>query len=270
MQLDYHKELSSAIYFSLVETSSLFQDWQIHPRAQQGAFFAVLVKMKSLFLVAFVALCTSGCAKEARLPDPNEEKADDSGTYSEGDVGYWLSYMEECPVTESDKYKQFYHSLKEKGIVIFPGVFKNGDRTTYHLASRDAIASFFQNRGVSNIHLADQEGGLGGMEGVNAQWDLFEKSMPLFSDHLKANPIDSGYALIAEYAGDEIIRVIHCYILDSYGEDAFSFLLNAHYKLFTDARLATEAAKSRDESIGRGADVIIKALQYQFDALSTE
>jgi len=44
MHLDYHKELSDAIHFSLVETSSLFQGWQIHPRAQQGAFFADLVK----------------------------------------------------------------------------------------------------------------------------------------------------------------------------------------------------------------------------------
>jgi len=228
-------------------------------------------KMKSLFIAAFAALCASGCAKEARLPEPNEEKADDSEAYSEGDVGFWTSYMEECPVTESDKYKSFYHGLKEKGIAVFPGVVRNDDGTTYDLASRNAIASFFQSRGVSNVHLADEEVGLGGLEGLNSQWALFERSMPLFSDHLKANPIDSGYALIAEYVVEETINVIHviqCYILDSDGEDAFSFLLNSHHKLFTDARLETEAAKSRDELLGKGTDVIIKALQYQFEALS--
>jgi len=229
--------------------------------------------MKSLFIAAFAALCASGCAKEARLPDSNGEKADDSGAYSEGDVGFWTSYMEDCPVTESDRYKRFYHSLKEKGITIFPGVVKNDDGTTYHLASRDTIASFFQNGGVSNVHLAGQEVDLGGVEGIESQWALFEKSMTLFSDYLKANPIDSGYALIAEYVAEETINVIHviqCYILDSDGEDAFSFLLNSHHKLFTDARLETEAVKSRDESIGKGTDVIVKALQYQFEALSTE
>lgn len=239
--------------------------------------------MKSLFIMAFAAgifgsvapkiQCASGCAKEARLPNPNEEKADDSEAYSEGDVGFWTSYMEECSVTESDKYKRFYHSLKEKGIAVFPSVVKNNDGTTSDLASRDTIAGFFQNRGVSSVHLVNREVGLGRLEEINSQWALFERSMLLFSDHLKANPIDSGYALIAEYVVEETINVIHviqCYILDSDGEDAFSFLLNSHHKLFIDARLETEAVKSRDELIGKGTDVIVKALQYQFEALSTE
>ena len=225
--------------------------------------------MKTLLMVAFVALCASGCAKEARLPDPNEEKADDSGTYSEGDVGFWTSYMEDCPVTESDRYKRFYNNLKEKGIAVFPGVVEDDDGTTYHLASRDTIASFFQNRDVLSVHLVGQEVDLAGLEGLNGQGALFERSMSLFSDHLKANPIDSGYALMAEYAVNETIHVIQCYILDSDGEDAFSFLLNSHHKLFADARRETEAVESRDELIGRGTDVIIKALQYQFEALST-
>ena len=229
--------------------------------------------MKSLFIAAFVALCASGCEKEAGLPDPNGEKVDDSGTYSWRDVGFWASYMEDCLVTESDMYRRFYHSLKEKGIAVFPGVVKNDDGTTYHLASRDTIASSFQNRGVSSVHLVDGEVDLGGLEGINSQWALFERSMPLFSDHLKANPIDSGYALVAEYVVEETINVIHviqCYILDSDGEDAFSFLLNSHHQLFSDARPETEAVESRDELIGKGADVIVKALQYQFEALSTE
>ena len=58
-------------------------------------------------------------------------------------------------------------------------------------------------------------------------------------------------------------------ILDSQGEDAFSFLLNSHHKLFADARLEKEAAGSRTEMIRKGTDVIIKALQFQLDALST-
>lgn len=225
--------------------------------------------MRFLYLAAPVVLCASGCAKEARLPNTNGEKADDSGTYSEGDVGFWTSYMDDCPVTESDKYRQFYHSLKEKGITIFPGVAKDDDGNTHHLASRDTIASFFQDRGVLNVHLIDQEVGLGGLKGINSQWALFERSMSLFSDHLKANPIDSGYALMAEYVVNRTIHVIQCYILDSDGEDAFSFLLNSHHKLFNDARLETEAVESRNELIGKGTGVIIKALQFQLDALST-
>jgi hypothetical protein len=227
--------------------------------------------MRSLFLTVSVALCASGCTEENQLPDPNGEKADDSGTYSEGDVGFWTSYMDDCPVTESDKYRQFYHSLKEKGITVFVGVAKNDDGTTYHLASRDTIASFFQDRGVLSVHLADQEVGLEGLEGINGQWALFERSMSLFSDHLKANPIDSGYALMAEYVADEAIHVIQCYILDSDGEDAFSFLLNSHHKLFADAQreMAAETIESRDELIRKGTGVIIKGLQYQLDALST-
>lgn len=213
--------------------------------------------MESLFLVASAALCASG---------------DGSGKYSDGDVGFWMSYMEECPVTESDKYKQFYNSLKEKGITIFPGVVRDDDGTTYDLASRDTIASLFQNRGVSSVQIADQGVDLGGVEGLNAQWALFERSMSLFSDYLKANAIDSGYALMPEYVVGGTINVIQCYILDSDGEDAFSFLLNSHQKLFTDAqqKIDEEGLESRDELVGKGSDVIIIALQHQLEALSKE
>jgi len=213
--------------------------------------------MESLFWVASAALCASG---------------DNSGTYSDGDVGFWMSYMEECPVTESDKYKRFYNSLKEKGITIFPAVVINDDGITYDLASRDTIASFFQSRGVSSVHLADEEMDIGGTEGLNSQWALFERSMSMFSDHLKANAMDSGYALMAEYVVGGTIHVIQCYILDSNGDDAFSFLLNSHQKLFTDAQqeIDAEALESRDELIGKGSDVIIIALQHQLEALSKE
>ena len=74
---------------------------------------------------------------------------------------------------------------------------------------------------------------------------------------------------MVEYVADEVIHVIQCYILDSDGEDAFSFLLNSHQKIFNDARLETEVVKSRDKLIGKGADAIVTALQFQLDALST-
>ena len=162
----------------------------------------------------------------------DKEKADDSGTYAEGEAGWWVSYNDDCPVTESDKYKGFYNSLKEKGMTVFPAAAKDEDRTTtYHLASRDTIGNFFQSRGISKVHLADREVDLGGLYGVQGQYGLFERSMSLFSDYLKENPIDSGYALMAEYVINEDRRTIHiiqCYILDSNGEDTFSFLQNSH------------------------------------------
>jgi len=240
--------------------------------------------MKSQYLAACLAisvvLSTLGCAgkpdpnsesdEDTQLSDPKEEKANDSGTYSVGEAGYWVSYNDDCPVTESDKYKEFYRSLKDKGITVFPGAAKDDNGTTYHLASRDTIGNFFQNRGVSNVHRADQEVDLQGLEGVIGQWGLFERGMSLFSDYLKANPIDSGYALMAEYVVSEDrlnIHIVQCYILDSNGEDAFSFLLNSHHKLFVDTRLWA-GAESRDDLSGIGADAIIKALQIQFDALS--
>ena len=58
-------------------------------------------------------------------------------------------------------------------------------------------------------------------------------------------------------------------ILDSQAEDAFSFLLNSHHKLFGDVRLEPELVGLRAELIRKGTDVIIKALQFQLDVLST-
>lgn len=218
-------------------------------------------KMTSLCLAISVALCTS-----------NGEKANDSGTYSQADVGFWMSYTEGCQVTESDTYKRFYQGLKEKGITVFPGVAMHDTGPTYHLAARNTIASLFQDRGIPTVYPVEQEVGLGTMEGINNQFALFKRSRSLFSEHLRANPIDSGYAVMTEYAVEETVNIMHviqCYILDSDGEDAFSFLLNSHHRLFNDFGLETEAVESRDKLIAKGTDVVIQALQCQLNALST-
>ena len=83
------------------------------------------------------------------------------------------------------------------------------------------------------------------------QWQLFKKSMSLFADYLKVHPVNTEYALVVEClvsprrivsprrSGGEAIGGIQCYVLDSNGSNAFSFLLNSHHELFTDVSQLT-------------------------------
>ena len=108
---------------------------------------------------------------------------------------------------------------------------------------------------------------------ARGQWNVFQTSMSLFADHLKAHPINTEYALVVEClvtprrSGGEAVGGIQCYVLDSSGSNAFSFLLNSHHELFTDAQLkiGNVTTESRDELVKKSTEVVIKAFQRQLN-----
>ena len=192
-------------------------------------------------------------------------------TYSRGSATV-ISAPGYRPSSEGNSEKLFRERLGNIEITVFPTVVRSFGWTKYDELSRESIRTFLEKNNIAKTHYSDQKIDLSEST-AKVQWDLFQKSMSLFVNHLKANPIETEYALMVEFlvtprrAGGEAIGGIQCYVLDSGGRNVFSFLLNSHHKLFTSGRLKINDVtdENRSELIRKGTKVVIEALRRQLD-----
>jgi hypothetical protein len=63
----------------------------------------------------------------------------------------------------------------------------------------------------------------------------------------------------------QMVFGVHCIILNAKGENAFSFLLNSHHQIFTDAEMVADdrTEKSRNELIRKATEIGLEALVQQ-------
>ncbi len=192
-------------------------------------------------------------------------------TYSHGSAAV-ISAPGYRPPSEGNSDKLFRERLGNIEITVFPTVVRSFGWTKYDELSRERIRTFLEKNNIAKTCHSDQKIDLSEST-PRVQWDLFQKSMSLFVNHLKANPIETEYVLMVEFlvtpkrAGGEAIGGIQCYVLNSSGRNVFSFLLNSHHKLFTGGRLKINDVtdENRPELIRRGTKVVIEAFRRQLD-----
>ena len=176
------------------------------------------------------------------------------------------------PKVASGSDKLFQNNLGKIKITVFPTIVRSFNWTIYDKSSSKRIGTFFETNNLAKVHYSDKKIDMN-KSTARGQWNLFQTSMSLFSDYLKAHPVNTKYALVVEClvtprkSGGEAVGGIQCYVLDSSGSNAFSFLLNSHHELFIDAQLKTDnaTAESRDELIKKSTEVVIKAFQQQLN-----
>jgi len=176
------------------------------------------------------------------------------------------------PKVASGSDKLFQNDLGKIKITVFPTIVRSFNWTIYDHSSSKRIGTFFETNNLAKVHYSDKKIEMN-KSTAKIQWQLFKKSMSLFADYLKVHPVNTEYALVVEClvsprrSGGKAVGGIQCYLLDSKGNNAFSFLLNSHHKLFIDAQLKTNNAttESRDELIKKSTEVVIKAFQRQLN-----
>ena len=170
----------------------------------------------------------------------------------------------------SDKlFKDGFGKIK---ITVFPTIVRSFNWTLHDQSSGKRIGSYFETNNLARVNYSNKKINMS-KSTARGQWNVFQTSMSLFADHLKAHPINTEYALVVEClvtprrSGGEAVGGIQCYVLDSSGSNAFSFLLNSHHKLFIDAQLKTNnvTTESRDELVKKSTEVVIKAFQRQLN-----
>jgi hypothetical protein len=109
--------------------------------------------------------------------------------------------------------KEFLRSLGQTSITVFPAYIRHHG-SSYDSAAAASIAGFLRNEGYAEAVLSNAKVPISGAGRMN-QSRMFRESSRDFAAHLRANRIETRYALITEYlmTGNEGVGGIHCYVL---------------------------------------------------------
>jgi hypothetical protein len=152
---------------------------------------------------------------------------------------------------QSEHAAAFLASLESATIAVYPTLVRRATRTAHSFASQEQIVELLNGQQIARAAAAPKRIDLGRLVD-GSQWELFLNDMRQIGDSLQRGHADAHYHLFMEFllpVSDQTIFGIECYVLDSDGENAFSFLLNSHHRVFVEARLTaeddTEAARAR-------------------------
>ena len=130
-------------------------------------------------------------------------------------------------------------SLGNTSFTVFPA-FVRGEETSYDGDAARAIGEFLVGDGLAEAAVSEEEVTITGSWGRN-QAKMLEESAADFATYVKEHPLETDYALLAEYLiggrGNPI--GIHCYIVDAAGRIAWARLWNSHHDPFSQAILNT-------------------------------
>ena len=171
---------------------------------------------------------------------------------------------------DSDLATSFVNEVATAEIAVFPTIIRTQDISAYSTASQKlAIESLKQNR-LGTARPEDLQFYLGDPQG-QSQFEVFQNAMQTIGEQLEEYDEDVDYIVVIEVLfrpsrqGDAEVFGIHVYVLDSGGENAFSFLLNSHHGSFSEAKLraSKNTAKSREQLAIKSTKIAMKALKQQ-------
>jgi hypothetical protein len=138
--------------------------------------------------------------------------------------------------------KAFLSSLGKTSITVFPAFIRDGKGGFYNADAATGIGACFTDNGLATVTVSDKEIPITGPWHSN-QARMFSESFADFAEYVTANPIETEYAILAEYLrlGRGGYGGIHCYILDAQGRAVWGHLWNSHWEAFAKASPDTEA-----------------------------
>lgn len=172
---------------------------------------------------------------------------------------------------DSEHAQAFIESLGTATIAVYPTIIRREKRTANSYQSRDQIVALLNESGTLKAVSGAKRVDLGKISG-SSQWDLFQTDMQRIAGSAKGWRKDARYHLFMEFAfpvSDSEVFGIQCYILDSNGNNAFSFLLNSHHRSFVDARLIAKnsSEEARTHLLQKATALGVSALQAQIEQL---
>jgi hypothetical protein len=128
-----------------------------------------------------------------------------------------------------------FQALGNTTVTVYP-TFVRAEDGSYDGESASQIGEMLTAEGLAEVTPSDAEVPITGSWGMN-QAKMLQESAVDFAAHVAEHPIETEYALLAEYLilGTGIPGGIHCYIVDADGRLAFVVLLNSHWSEFSDA-----------------------------------
>ncbi|MCX2718874.1 carbohydrate binding domain-containing protein [Lentiprolixibacter aurantiacus] len=143
---------------------------------------------------------------------------------------------------ESELDRAFIDSYKESKFIIYPTISRTPNTTTWSASLSEGFAQNLKSLDDLDISLSKEKLNPGELKG-KAQFQFFQNDMESLGSELKEIKKDTDYYIIPEILfepqrnGTLFVFGIHVFILNSEGENVFSYLLNSHHELFLDAKL---------------------------------
>lgn len=166
---------------------------------------------------------------------------------------------------EAPAEARFLADLGEATIAVYPTIVRRAERTAHFFTSQELVIAFLNEEGAGRAIAAHKRIDRGRML-PDSQWNIFQGGLEAVADALAAAPVEADYSLVLEVLvpDDSMVFGIECYIVDEVGENAFSFLLNEHHRMFAEAGLvAGDSQAARDAMIEKATRVAMQALQQQ-------
>ena len=132
----------------------------------------------------------------------------------------------------------FVESLGTATIAVHPTLIRRAVRTAHSFESQAQIIDRLSADGITAVS-GSRRVDLGPLTG-SSQWSVFEGDLARIAEAVKGRPPKAHYHLVLEFllpVNDQEIFGIECYVVDQEGNNAMSFLLNAHHRAFVEARL---------------------------------
>ena len=170
----------------------------------------------------------------------------------------------------SENAAEFIKALKTATVAVYPSILRTLEETSYSVKSQQQIVSLLNEKQVTAAVAETSPIDPGELKG-KSQWDMFQNDMQTIAEELRSHKSAAQYSLVMEFLfppGNHAVFGIQCYVFDQHRENAFSFLLNSHHKLFVDARLSVgdSSAASREKLIEKATKVGVTALIQQVNA----
>lgn len=155
---------------------------------------------------------------------------------------------------------------------VYPTIVRTLQGTSFSTESQEQVVTFVNHKGFAKA-AADTDGFDPGPLKGQGQQAMFQNDMEVIGKALGARSSDAGYHLVLECLigprkpeGYSMFG-IHCFVLDSQGRNAFSFLLNSHHQSFVDAHMesAEETTEARDALVEKATQVGLAALAAQIE-----
>ena len=138
-------------------------------------------------------------------------------------------------IINEDAKAKLFEDIGNTSMTVFPVFVRDGEQKRYDPGAANTIGEFLTQENLATVTVSQAEVPITSQWGIN-QAKMFRDSAADFATYVRENPLETDYALLAEYlfGGRGDPSGVHVYLLDAEGTVAWANLLNSHHKAFTD------------------------------------
>ena len=177
-------------------------------------------------------------------------------------------------LVDEEQMEVFFNDLGDTSITVYPTYIKRMDKDSdgkptgrdasnsgYELNETERLAAYLRCECLADVTVSSDNVPLGG-DWQKTQAGIFKASAQAFGEYVAANPIETEYAMIAEYAIPfDRIWAVHAYVVNASGEPVWILHLNEHFDVFTEIN---------PEIPADGTDVLLKFLRFGWPVTSAK